>query len=254
MADDITLKMNVDITDAQSAINLFQKTAEKAFKSSNTSTQSMGNSLTKTANNIQGLVARMRELENTRVPTQQYTNLQNNIAQLTTRTQEARRELERLNKQRVETYQYAAATADVQKYRKELEQARIELGRLENKGVSHTDQRWIDANNEVQKLFNNLYRAEQKQEQLEASGQHYALNTAYDQQAQRVQTLENALQQANTQLHIMENNGTAFTSGVNTAEYSRLNNQLTYAVNQGTLLRQRISVKRHKNMPTNIKK
>ena len=241
MADDITLKMNVDITDAQSAINLFQKTAEKAFKSSSTSTQSMGNSLTKTTSNIQGLVARMRELENTRIPTQQYTDLQNRVAQLTTRTQEARRELERLGNQRVETYQYTAVTADVQQYRRELEQARIALGRLENQGVQRTDQRWITANNEVQRLFNNLYRAEQLQEQLEASGQRYARNDAYDQQAQRVRIYENVLRSANQQLRIMESTGRGFTSGVNTAEYSRLSQQLAYAVNQGALLRQRIS-------------
>ena len=240
MADDITLKMNVDITDAQSAINLFQKTAEKAFKSSNASTQSMGNSLTKTANNIQGLVARMRELENTRVPTQQYTNLQNTIANLSTQAQQARKELEQMSKTRPLTDKYAGVSTKLEEVTKQLNKAKTELGRMNALGTTGGAD-WIKAKNDVAKYQQQVTYLQHALTGLEATGQKYEQSSAWDKQAKKVQVYEQSLQSAKNQMTLLQQNGGAFTSGVNTAEYQRLVNQLTYAVNQGSLLSQKIN-------------
>ena len=237
--NDITLKMNVDIKDADSAIKSFNNTTQKAFKSSNTYVNSLGNSLNKVTQNIQNTKAKMDTLANTRVPTDKFKTLQTTIASLEKQASSAKKELDAIGKTRLYTTQYQGVTDTVNDLSKKLQVARTELGKLQtfgtNKGATLAKQL------EVNSLTKQLKYAIDKQIQLEQAGQKFQANSAYDAQAQKVNTLTKALQQANYQAQQMQSNNTAYMSGANTEEYAQLSRQLSNAVNQGTILQKTIN-------------
>ena len=237
--NDITLKMNVDIKDADSAIKSFNNTTQKAFKSSNTYVNSLGNSLNKVTQNIQNTKAKMDTLANTRVPTDKFKTLQTTIASLEKQISSAKKELDAIGKTRLYTTQYQGVTDKVNDLSKQLQVARTELGKLQtfgtNKGAT------LAAQFKVNSLTKQLKYAIDKQIQLEQAGQKFQANSAYDTQAQKVNILTKALQQANYQAQQMQANNTAYTSGANTEEYQTLAQRLANAVNQGTILQKTIN-------------
>ena len=239
--NDITLKMNVDIKDADSAIKSFNNTTQKAFKSSNTYVNSLGNSLNKVTQNIQNTKAKMDTLANTRVPTDKFKTLQTTIASLEKQVSSAKKELDAIGKTRLYTTQYQGVTDKVNDLSKKLQVARTELGKLQTFGTNKDKKAILDAQVKVNSLTKQLKYAIDKQIQLEQAGQKFQANSAYDTQTQKVNTLTKALQQANYQAQQMQANNTAYMSGANTEEYAQLSRQLGNAVNQGSILQKTIN-------------
>ena len=239
--NDITLKMNVDIKDADSAIKSFTATTQKAFKSSNTYVNSLGNSLNKVTQNIQNTKAKMDTLANTRVPTDKFKTLQTTIASLEKQISSAKKELDAIGKTRLYTTQYQGVTDKVNDLSKQLQVARGELGKLQAFGTNKNKGATLAAQFKVNSLTKQLKYAIDKQIQLEQAGQKFQANSAYDTQAQKVNTLTRALQQANYQAQQMQANNTAYMSGANTEQYAQLSRQLGNAVNQGTILQKTIN-------------
>ena len=239
--NDITLKMNVDIKDADSAIKSFTATTQKAFKSSNTYVNSLGNSLNKVTQTIQNTKAKMDTLANTRVPTKQYQDLQSKIANLEKQTASAKKELDSLGKSRPLTDTYERATYAVKEYEKEVRKASTELGKLEAGGARQGDAGWNKQNAELQKQLDMLNQAKDRLNELEATNQKYAQSDAFDRQSRIVQVYEQSLQGAKDKLTALQQSGGAFTSGANTEEYQTLAQRLANAVRQGTILQKTIN-------------
>ena len=82
MADDIKLKMSVDVSDAESAVAGFNKTTQQAFNSSDKKIQQMGNSLNKTTQDIQKTISAMKAMEQNQPKTSGMELLDNVIKQI----------------------------------------------------------------------------------------------------------------------------------------------------------------------------
>lgn len=229
---DISLKMNMDVSDAERALEQFDKSVNKAFKSSETKTQSLGNSLNKVTQSIRSTIAEMRRMETTKVPTEQYTALQSKLDTIKAKASVAEKELEKMGKQRLYTTEYAGATDAVRDFATMAEKARTELGRLTIMGGSESRIKEVKA--DLQMYENELKRAVQIQTQLESEGRKYEQNDAYDRQAQKLQTYQNVIASTTQQLRIMQTTGSGFTTEAqaNPEKYNKLAQNIGNATNQ----------------------
>ena len=237
MADNnnIELRLNVNTSDAERAINSFTSTTEKAFSSSDKKIQQTGVSLQRVTSNIQKATTELNRMSTTTVPTEKYTQLQQKLTTVQQNANQARRELESMN--RLETPQYSAVVQDVDRISRELQNARLELGRFINQGVT-SGQAFDRADQEVQRLANELGNAITRQQDLINLGQQYQQDDAYDRQAQKVQNYERVIQSVIHQLQIMETTGSGMQllSDAEPEKVEMLVNRISASVNQGRLL------------------
>lgn len=82
MADDITLKMNVDVSDAEASISRFNKATQQAFSSSDKRVQQMGANLGKVSSDIEKTISAMKSMERTQPKTTEMELLDNVIKQI----------------------------------------------------------------------------------------------------------------------------------------------------------------------------
>lgn len=238
-SNNITLKIDADVSDAQSAIDKFTKSTQTAFNSSNSKIQSLGNSLNKVNQNLQRSVDELNRMNTTRVPTEQYTQLENRLRETQQQASLARKELEQIGKTRVYTAQYVAATDSVNKAVAEFEKVKLKVGQLQNAGAANANNPiWVQAEADLKKYQLELENAVKQQVALEVANKKFAPNTAYDTQQQKVQNLDNTVVQLQQDLATMHQNGTAtqLLSEADPERAQRLEQNITNAMNSGSLL------------------
>ena len=195
MADsthNITIPVDVDTTDAQRDMKEFGRIAQQAIQSSDTKIQKMGLSLQNNVNKMIKLNSQMTELASKRIPTQEYTDLQNKIKEVTNNLKQAKASLSALESTSLHTEQYDYISKKIQAIQKELEQARLDLGRsIALSGNSAETDRQAD---KVAYLEAQLIKAQEYQQELIDTGQQYANADEFTPKIEQVQSLEQELQ------------------------------------------------------------
>ena len=121
---DINLTLGVDVSDAESQLNGFNRTVQSAFNSSNTHVNKMGVSLSKVVQDIQRTTSRMREISTIRIENPQLQSTDSAIQQITADLDRARMSQQRLFiTGQTNTQAYTDATLQVQGLEMELQRA-----------------------------------------------------------------------------------------------------------------------------------
>lgn len=232
MADgNITLKLDFDSSQAKSSIQDFGNIAQKAINSADTKVQKLGLNLQNTTNKMSKLASSMSELANKRVPTTEYSNLNDKIKQVSSQLKDARSSLSQFESTTLHTEQYDYISEEIKNIKINLENARDAYGQLVAEGKVDTEE--FDGKvNEVIKYENQLKEAEQYQQLLTEAGQKYAHNSEFTTKQNEVKQLEIAYEELIARKREMETTGTATMSGTETAQYKDMANQMSYAQQQ----------------------
>ena len=236
MADDITLKLGVDINDAEASIKKFGSIAEKAMKSSDTSTQKWGVTLGKLTDKMSANISKMKDMQGTQVKTDQWyeldkqikqvnseltkaqsnlTKLQNNpiktseyqqwetsLAEANTKLKNAQSTLKSFEQKSAWTDEFRGATAELSKWQTKLDSAKAKLETLKVKGV--TGDEFDRAQNSVDLYKNKVDSIKATMDRLELSGKKYADNNGFSQAQQNVATYTTEVNTAETALTNLE--------------------------------------------------
>jgi len=252
MADDITLKMNVDTSDAVWAIDKFNSSAEKAFKSSNTATQAWGTSLNKVTSQMTKIVSRMTDLEAGKLPEKEVTRLKDKLKETNAEITKTEKYIEKLSKHPVETAEYAqwktilanantelkkaestlssynkptawteefrGTTKEISKLQAQLDAAKSKLYAFESVNVTSGD-KYDSAKEAVRNLSLQLEDAKERQQELIDTGNQYADQAGFDKATQDVKLYTNQVEQAEQAMYALEANGAQFdTTELDTAK------------------------------------
>lgn len=229
MADDITLKMNVDAADAESSISRFNRNIEKAFSSSNTKIQSMGNSLSRVVNTIQRTANEMERLQNTHVETDEYKALSKELDSLGTQYRKAKDQLDRFKNTTVPTQEYIelqerisflndeikntekalkgfeqtdvfkAVSKEVASLERQLGQAEAELQSFQSRGIFSGDE-YNAAASQVNILSMRLHDAQVRQQELINTGRQFKDQQAYNDHITMLNIYRQSIDQAELEL------------------------------------------------------
>ena len=234
MANNITLNVGVDASDAKSEMQRFGDVAQKAIQASDAKIQKMGLSLQNSVNKMEKLNGQMTELASKRVPTTEYTALQTKIKEVSSSLKQAKDSLSALEATSLHTEQYDYITQKIQDINKELQDARQNLGKsIATSGYSAETEAWT---NKVADLEAKLIEAQQYQQELTEAGQKYANADEFTPKIEQVQSLEQELARLRTQEEAMKTAGTDTMSGANTARYQDLENQMALARQQSVYM------------------
>lgn len=253
MADNITLKIDADVSDAQSAIAKFQKTTEKAFNSSNTKIQQTGNQLNNLTHNLDRVAGKMKQLENTRFKTEEYKKLESNISKVGNEITKTETKVKKLADKKIPTTEYLnlkdrvkdlgteiktteselkkweksdvfkATEKDVASLTRKYSEATVYAQKLLKGGVKSYDNQYIEAKNNVKALGKELRQAKAYQQSLIDSGKQYKNQNEYEQKSNKLKILKGELVAVQQQMKSMEVTGKAST---NTLEYEQLKDRL----------------------------
>lgn len=262
---DIKLKLGVDTKDAESAISTFSKTADKAFNSSDKKVQQMGISLDRVIGKMKNTKAELDRMNDTKVPTETYKNLEGTIKSLGNELKATKSEADKLWKNKIETAQYLEAknrVADLKQAIKDTQQtlktydkssaftdqfreAQKEVDRLQRKVAQQTniteamamkgDLTSVDYTNALNQLNDYEYAlrdARQYMQELINQGQQFKDQAGFNQATSDIHRFEQQLQMADNELKLLEANGqqwdlTAFNNATTRAQELEQELQLT---------------------------
>lgn len=247
MADpnNITLKVDMDISDAESAIGKFQKTAEKAFSSSNPKLQKMGVQLTDYAHKIDNLSSKMQKLEMQKIPTDMYKGVSKEVEKLQTELSKASDKLDKLASKKVPTSAYTQlqekfkqlesqikstesamskmeqtdafkqASASVAKYEKQLAQLQnqAEIYETTSKQSGLTPDASADyerIKEDIKAVKLSLSEAEAQQQRLIQSGRQYKDQRTFDDNTMKLGAYNALLAKTEIELKQLEASGQAY--------------------------------------------
>lgn len=234
MANNITLNIGLDASDAKSEMQRFKEVAQNAIRSSDVKIQKMGLSLQNSVNKMEKLNGQMAELASKRVPTAEYTALQSKIKEVSASLKQAKDNLSTLEATSLHTEQYDYITQKIQDINKELQDARQNLGKsIATSGYSAETEAWT---NKVADLEAKLIEAQQYQQALTDAGQKYANANEFTSKIEKVKELEQELERLRTQEETMKTAGTDTMSGADTSKYHDLENQMSLAQQQSVYM------------------
>ena len=249
MADpnNITLKVDMDISDAESAIGKFQKTAEKAFSSSNPKLQKMGVQLTDYAHKVDALSSKMQKLEMQKIPTDMYKEVSKEVEKLQNQYDKAKSALDKMadSKKVVPTSEYTRlqerfswleqqikstesamkkmeqtdafkqASASVTKYEKQLAQLQNQASIFESKSAQgaltpNQSADYEEIKLKIDAVKQSLADAEAQQQKLIQSGQAYKNQQAFSDHKQSLEIFNNSLDQCAREMRVLETTGQAY--------------------------------------------
>lgn len=232
MAENITISLDFDDSQAKSAIQSFGDTAQKALSSADSKVQKLGLNLQNTTNKMSKLATQMSELGSKQVPTAEYTSLNDKIKQITSQLKDAKSSLSAFESTSLHTDVYDYATERIQELKTNLADARLALGELTADSSKIGTEDWQKAAIEVTNYENQLKEAEEYQQRLTNAGLKYANTDEFTPKMQSVQNLETELESLIAKKRQMETTGTATMSGTETAQYKDMANQMSYAQQQ----------------------
>lgn len=161
MADDITLRMNMDVSDADSAISRFEKSTQKAFNSSDKNIQKMGNSLNRVRQDIEKTRTKMKEVATIKQPTRDLEAMDLGIKQIESRLTHAKTVMGKfLASGNTNSFRFTMAQADVIMLEQELQKANalkqqlIESGKGYNIVDNTQSEEYKNLNNRLTNLIN----------------------------------------------------------------------------------------------------
>lgn len=163
---DINLTLGVDVSDAESQLNGFNRTVQSAFNSSNTHVNKMGVSLNKVTQDIKRTTARMRDMATVRI----------------------------------ENPQLQTTNQAIQQIKTDLERARIARQRLVATGQTNTTE-YTNITNEVRGLELELQQAVTYRNQLMSQPTRVVDNTQSEEYRAMADHLSNSVNQANILTH-----------------------------------------------------
>lgn len=241
MADgNITLKLDFDNSQAKSSIQDFGNIAQKAINSADTKVQKLGLNLQNTTNKMSKLASSMSELANKRVPTAEYTALNDKIKQVSSQLKDAKSSLSQFESTSLHTEEYDYITNKIKDIKTDLENARDAYGQLIAEGKTGTAQFSAQAE-EVVRYENQLKEAEEYQQRLTDAGLKYANTDEFSAKQEAVQNLETEYNNLIAKKREMESTGTDTMSGAETARYQDMANQMSYAQQQAQYMSNNIS-------------
>lgn len=249
MADpnNITLKVDMDISDAESAIGKFQKTAEKAFSSSNPKLQKMGVQLTDYAHKVDNLSSKMQKLEMQKIPTDMYKEVSKEVEKLQNQYDKAKSALDKMadSKKVVPTSEYTRlqerfswleqqikstesamkkmeqtdafkqASSSVTKYEKQLAQLQNQASIFESKSAQgaltpNQSADYEEIKLKIDAVKQSLVDVEAQQQKLIQSGQAYKNQQAFSDHKQSLEIFNNSLDQCAREMRVLETTGQAY--------------------------------------------
>lgn len=269
MADDITLKMNVDTSDALWAIDKFNQSAEKAFKSSNSATQAWGQSLNKATSQMTKIIAKMSDIESGKLPTSSTKELQSELKKTNAEIAKTEKNIDNLRKHPIETTEYTqwktilegvntqlkTAQSTLASYEKptawtdefrgttkqlaslqtKLDSAKATLSSFTTRGV-YSGAEFYKAQQEVYKYQQKVSNLKVQLYSLEQAGRKYADNTGFNKAKQDVADLTTQANQAETAMTNLENSGKRYDTSKLDAAVTKLDTLKTKAQSLTTAL------------------
>lgn len=241
MADskNITLKVDMDTNDVKSALGTLEKSIDKAFKSSDTKVQSMGNSLNKVTQSIEKTIGRMNELRNTHIETDEFKSLTRDVANLEQQYIKAKKQLDNFKNTKVPTNDYNvlqermsflnseikntekalkgfeqtevfnAVSKEVSKLERDLGNAEAQLHKFQSAGTN-SGVEYNRAANEVNKLSFQLQDARARQQELINSGRQFKNQSSYNDHITMLNIYKQSLEQAEVELKDLIATGQAY--------------------------------------------
>ena len=145
--------------------------------------------------------------------------------------------------------------------------ANVQLAALENRMVKTADkvvalrnkmealrstkiptQEYSEISTQIEKANYKLVNLIEKQDQMKAEGK--TTGTSWERLTQQIESVNNTINHAKSELQDLVDTGKAFTLGSSTEDYSRLGQQLKYAENELAVLNQRHDILIEKNSST----
>lgn len=191
--NNIELRLNVNTKDAEQAINEFSKASDRAFSSSDRKVQQMGVSLDRTVGKMKSVKSEMDKMINTKVPTDEYKNLETRIKSLQKEVKTYQKEADRAFKHKVETAEYAQLQTifnDLQTKAKALEATL----KKDYSGKSAFTQEFLAVSKQVDSLQNKLAKLKANQYIFQASGA--TSGEEYKNLTKDIKVMEQSLQDA----------------------------------------------------------
>ena len=213
--NNITLKIDMDTKDVKQSLNVFKKTTEKAFKSSDVSIQSLGNSLNKVNQNLRKSLSELQKMQTTRVPTEEFRQLENDTEKAEKAFIRAKKQLDNFNEnkkfqmtseysrlndtlnstkskmkdisstlktmygKKALTDEFAGASRQVDSLQRKLQNAKAELYQFTSKGV-YTGEEYRNAQKKVYEYKHALTDAQEAQAKLIRDGQQFKDQAGYN--------------------------------------------------------------------------
>jgi len=191
--NDITLKVNVDTQDAKTAINSFDKSVQKAFNSSDSKVQKLGNSLNRVNQGLKKAVTEAERMENTKVPTSQYTELSKKLDSVGKQYAKAREQLSKWKATRVPTQEYIDAGNNIKYAREQIKQTQAELKNYKTTDLFQATEK------DIARLEKKFAELTIEKEKFETAGADNLSNATYFKTLIDLQQVEESLRNARTE-------------------------------------------------------
>lgn len=197
------------------------------------------NRIAKTADKVDRLCDELDALEDVRIPTQAFKDLEKDIKKAEAEYEKLQAEL---NKPGKPTEKYKALQAELEKAQDELKKLIDEQTTWEQLGVPEGSDNWNELNEKVADASDKVDELGEKLSYLEESGEAFELKV----DSEKVDTARQKVDELKKKMEELKASGEDFVLGVDTDEYAKKTQQLEYAENDLELLNEKYDLQNAK--------